>query len=72
MNNKKYKKCAFDCGEDCRALNAKECERCSFYKTEEELREGRERATAKVLMLDPQFKEYIRYKYYGGRGRYGL
>ena len=74
MNKKSYnaKKCAFDRGEDCRALNAKECRGCNFYKTEEELREGRDKAEAKVLRLEPALKIYIRYKYYGGRRTYGL
>ena len=42
MNNKSYnvKKCAFDRGEDCGALNAKECRGCHFFKTERELQEG--------------------------------
>ena len=74
MNNKSYnvKKCAFDRGEDCGALNAKECRGCHFFKTEKELQEGREQAEARVLKLDPAWKTYIRHKYYRGRRRYGL
>lgn len=37
-------KCAFDQGRRCGALTAKQCKKCSFYKTPEELARGREKA----------------------------
>lgn len=66
------KRCAFDCGDKCYALTVRECKGCSFYKTKEELREGRDQAEARVLRLDPDLKMYIRYKYYGGQRKYGI
>lgn len=60
-------KCAFDREEKCAVLKEKLCFGCSFYKTKEELKEGREKAAKKVSQLEPALQEHIRHKYYGGR-----
>lgn len=60
-------KCVFDNKDSCRALKEKDCLRCSFYKTEGELKEGRDKAAIRVAQLDPEFQNYIRFKHYGGR-----
>lgn len=66
MNNK----CAFEGENRCNALNEKKCIRCKFYKTKEELQEGRAKAAKKVAQLEPELKEHIRHKYYGDRSKY--
>ncbi len=65
-------KCAFDCHGKCTALNEQKCIGCNFYKTEEELQEGRDKAVARVMKLEPEFKRYVREKYYGDRRRYDI
>lgn len=74
MCKKQYdfkKDCAFydeDRGEiRCNALGEMKCLGCRFYKTKEELKEGREKAAKKVAQLEPELQEHIRHKYYGGR-----
>lgn len=61
------KDCAFYDEDRCKALNEMKCQRCRFYKTKEELQEGRAKAAKKVAQLEPELKEHIRHKYYGGR-----
>ena len=64
-------KCAFDLGEKCAAMTERKCPGCHFFKTQEELKEGRDKAAKRVASLDPDLKQYIRHKYYGDRRRYG-
>lgn len=55
----KKSKCAFDKGEKiCGALREKECEKCSFYKTPEELAAGRERAEKRLISLSEDKRNY--------------
>ena len=63
-------KCAFERGKRCDALTKKSCAGCSFYKTCDELGDGRDSAAARIARTDPDLKQYIRYKYYGDRRRY--
>lgn len=52
-------KCAFDVGgARCAALKKMACKGCSFRQSEEELREGREKATARIktLPVDQQYR----------------
>lgn len=55
MNTSEYifpDRCAFDEGKKrCRALNKKECQGCTFFKTEEELAAGREKAGERIKSL---------------------
>ena len=45
-------KCAFDEGEwKCSALTKKRCKGCSFFKTEEQLAAGREKAEERIKEL---------------------
>lgn len=45
-------RCAFDEGKKkCRALTKKECKGCRFFKTEEELAAGREKAEERIKSL---------------------
>ena len=60
-------RCAFDRGEDCGALKEKVCLGCNFYKTQEELDEGRDKAAVRVAELEPVHRRNIGEKYYGGR-----
>lgn len=60
-------KCVFDFGDRCKCLKVKECSGCHFYKTEEQLNEGRDKATVRVAGLAPKPRHHIRNKYYGGR-----
>ena len=63
MNN-----CAFDRGDTCSALNERSCENCSFRKTEQELREGREYAQKFLDRLPPDKRKAIETKYRGREG----
>ena len=56
--------CAFDKGRSCAALNERECENCTFRKTQEELTEGREKALARIKSLPRAERKYIMKKYY--------
>ena len=59
-------RCAFDKGESCKALKEKTCLGCSFYKTQQALDEGRDKAAIAVSNLAPKLRNHIRGKYYGG------
>ena len=60
-------KCGFDYGEDmCYAVTEKQCEGCRFRKTKEELQEGRDKATKRLMTLDRVFLNDIKRKYYSG------
>ena len=60
-------KCVFDNEDSCRALKEKDCLGCSFFKTEEALKEGRNKAAIRASQLEPEFQLHTRHKYYGGR-----
>ena len=51
--------CAFDKDFMCEALREKSCEHCSFRKTEEELIEGRRKATMRINNLPKDKKNHI-------------
>jgi hypothetical protein len=59
--------CVFDREEECAALKDKFCLGCSFYKTKEELMEGRDKAAIRVSRLEPTHRRNIKDKYYDGR-----
>lgn len=59
MNN-----CAFDRDKFCAALKEKQCEGCAFYKTKEELIEGRQKAAERLDNLPIRQKIHIARKYY--------
>lgn len=61
------KRCAFDGDDRCNALKDKVCLGCSFFKTKEELNEGRDKAAIRVAHLEKGERDHIRHKYYGGR-----
>lgn len=64
-------KCAFDLGKrKCSALTTKNCVGCKFCKSTEELREGREKATARLMTLDMVTLKHIKAKYYCGRSSF--
>ena len=58
-------KCAFDRGDNCVALSAKQCVACPFRKTEEELNDGRQKATDRLISLPKSTQIHIARKYYG-------
>lgn len=57
-------KCAFDREDHCTALNAKQCKGCHFYKTEYELKEGRQKALDRLSSLPKSKQIRIARKYY--------
>lgn len=58
-------KCAFDIGgAKCAALTKMACSGCHFRQTEEELREGREKATARIKTLPVDQQYHINTMYY--------
>lgn len=57
-------KCAFDREEKCKVLTVKECEKCTFRKSKDELNEGRERAKDLLERLPQEHREAIYDKYY--------
>lgn len=59
--------CAFFNAEilECSALNETQCDKCRFYKTVQEFREGQKRARERIRSL-PE-REYINQKYFGGK-----
>ena len=56
-------KCAFDKGAGCAALREKQCDGCSFYKTQAQLTEGRKRADERIESLPVEQQVYIKHKY---------
>lgn len=64
-------KCAFEHGEYCDALTAKNCERCSFRKTQDELDAGRKKALCRLYMLPSGKLRKITSKYYKGMRLFG-
>lgn len=60
-------KCTFANHGECDALSVGSCpERCSFYKTEDELAEARERANKRLCELPHADQFMISQKYYKG------
>lgn len=60
-------KCTFDKGDrGCSALISKQCSGCAFYKTEQELRDGRRKSAERLESL-PNGKE-LKEKYYSEEG----
>lgn len=57
--------CAFDKGDKCAALLTRNCENCSFRKTEEELIAGRQKAKEMLEKLPEEHRKAIEEKYYG-------
>lgn len=53
--------CAFDRGYECSALVHKQCQDCPFYKTIEQLEQGRKASIERLIRLDNL--EYYIYKY---------
>lgn len=53
----------------CSILNVEKCESsgCSFYKTEVEVKEGRENAMARIRSLDKVTQNSISESYYGSK-----
>lgn len=51
----------------CKALKFRNCEGCSFYKTEEEAEAGRAKAVERILSLNRETREHINETYYGGK-----
>ena len=51
----------------CRILKIKECDGCSFYKTIEEVKEGRKKAIERIMSLDKVTRESIIRLYYDGQ-----
>lgn len=65
MNN-----CAFDLGKRCHAMTEKKCDCCKFYKTKEQLKAGREKATERLMTLDRELLSHIKFKYHIGKGSF--
>ena len=59
--------CAFDLGKKCGAVTEKKCAGCKFFKTEEQLKEGRSKAAERIRRLDPELKSYLFHKYFPRR-----
>lgn len=59
-------KCAFEKGKKCTALTTKKCNGCNFYKTKEQLKEGREKSTDRLMTLSMATLKKIKAKYYRG------
>ena len=56
--------CAFDKGDKCSALTAKNCEGCGFFKTEAHLAAGRKRADKRIKALPKERQRRIYDHYY--------
>lgn len=55
--------CAFEFGNKCVALTAKECKGCHFRKTQTEIEKGRKKAKKRINSLPEETQAYIREKY---------
>ena len=60
--------CCFENGNECDCLYIKKCEGCSFFKTKEQLEQGRERSLAILKEKADCAKLYS--KYYGLSKKY--
>ena len=63
-------KCAFDKDEICIALREKSCLNCSFYKSENNLKEGRRKAEDRLERLPLDIKTRIFRTYNKGSVNY--
>lgn len=57
--------CVFDRGDECIALNEKQCENCSFRKTKVELIKGRQKFFARLPLIPKAQRIGILETYYG-------
>lgn len=60
--------CVFAKGDECVALTLKQCTRCAFRKTNEELVKGRQKAAKRISNLPQSSFYYIARKYYRQTG----
>jgi hypothetical protein len=58
------KKCVFEKGKSCFALNHKECKKCPFRKSREEYQDSREKSRERISSLDWAVQEHIKRTYY--------
>ena len=58
--------CALMRGGKCSSLRRKNCNGCTFFKTEKQLREGRQKARERLEALPDDDKKWIKDKYYRG------
>jgi hypothetical protein len=56
--------CTFNKGGKCSILGEKNCEGCSFIKTDKQLEEGRAKAKERIDSLPAEAKKSIMDKYY--------
>lgn len=62
-------KCVFYRSDNnCAALVTKRCGGCAFFKTAEQLEEGRRRSEARIERLPRQKREHIKETYRSSRG----
>lgn len=61
--------CVFYRGTKCSVLTRKNCEKCSFHKTEEESLIGRKKASLRLKSLPADTQIWIKEKYYIKRRR---
>ena len=65
----KVYECAFRVNDRrCSVLTQKSCFRCPFHMTEEELKEKRQKAEARIKTLPAKKQQEIHDKYYAGGG----
>lgn len=62
-------KCAFEVGCVCAALTKKKCDKCSFRRSEEDLREGRRKASERIKTLPEEQQKHIASTYYNDYNR---
>ena len=60
-------KCAFDKDDFCTALQEKSCSNCPFYKSENNLKEGRKKADERIERLPLETRTRIFRTYNKGR-----
>ena len=53
----------------CMALNVKQCENCSFYKTQEQFNKDQEKALDRIYSLDEKLQKHIFETYHLKDGR---
>ena len=56
--------CKFKNGDRCSVLKEMRCEKCSFFKTENQFRKGRLEARERIESLPPKQNAHILEKYY--------
>ena len=56
--------CAFEKGDECKALKEKNCKGCPFFKTEEALDRGRQKALERIRSLPKAESHRLHRKYY--------